>query len=150
MVTVLNVRRACIPRRVGLERLVDDVSQFAEIDDLVDPRIDLGSRHAEAKPSQIDVLAAAEIGMKPGPEFENGADPAGDFNFSAARGQRTGQDLEQGALAGPIPTDQSEYLATAKLERDVSQCPKFLGSDPAREQTRKDILRLVIDREYLR
>ena len=106
--------------------MVDDVSQFAKIDDLVDPRIDLRARHAKAKPAQIDVLAAAEIGMKPGPEFEDGTDPAGDFNFSAARGQRTGQDLEQGALARPIPADQPEHLATAKLERDVLQCPEFL------------------------
>ncbi len=142
---------ACLhSRRIGLERLVDDVAQFAKIDDLVNPPIDLGSRHAETEPAQIDVFAAAEIGVKPGPKLEDGADAAGDFNFSAARGQRAGQDLEQSALAGPIPTDQSEHLAAAKLERDVSQRPEFLWPDPPREQTRKDILRLVVDREYLR
>src|ERR1700749_800591 len=88
--------------------------------------------------------------MKPSPKFKDRANPAGDLNLSAARGQCPGEDLQQSALAGPISTHQTEYLATAKLERDVSQRPEFLWSDPTREQTSKYILRLVIDREHLR
>ena len=62
--------------RVALDRRVDELRDAGEVDDLVELARDLGALHAHDRALQEDVLAAGQIGMEAGGDFDQRADAA--------------------------------------------------------------------------
>ena len=63
-------------RRVVLDRLVDELLQLGEGDDLVEAAVDLLARHAVERGVDVDVLAAGQLGVEAGAELEQRRQPA--------------------------------------------------------------------------
>ncbi len=110
--------------RIALDRGVDEFLYAREIDDLVELAIDLLLPHAEDGAVQVDVLAAGQLGVEAGADLQQAGDPAADFGPSAARLGNSGENLEQGRLAGPVAPDDPQHLTLAHLEGDVAQRPQ--------------------------
>ena len=64
--------------------------------------------------------------MKTGPDLKEGADPAPHDDLALGRIGDPGEDLEEGALAGAVPSDDAENLAALDLEVDVLEGPEGL------------------------
>ena len=115
----------------------------AKRDDLVELARDLRLAHAEDGAVQEDVLAAGEVGMKPGAHLEQRSDAAVNLRFAFRRLGDARQDLQQRRLAGAVAADHADDLARANLVRDALQGPDRLrGGKPARrhpaERTRRE------------
>ena len=87
----IEVRRDCEgepdlhPRRVALDRDVDELANPGELDYLVELPFRLGSRHAEDRPVEKDVVAAAQLRVKACPHLEETANTTMDLGASRAR-----------------------------------------------------------------
>ncbi len=64
------------PRGVGLHRRVDEFLQLGEVDDLVEPLLDLASGEAEHDAVDEDVLASRDLGVKAGAQLDERGDAA--------------------------------------------------------------------------
>ena len=62
--------------RVALHRRVEEPTDLAELDDLVELALDLGSRHPQDGAVELDVLASGELGVEPGADLEQARHPA--------------------------------------------------------------------------
>ena len=58
------------PGRVVLHLLVDEPLELGELDDVVEPRIDVGALEPEHRGVHVHVLATGELGMEPRAELE--------------------------------------------------------------------------------
>src|SRR5262249_17147782 len=115
------------PRRVVLQRLVDERLDFRESYDLVKLCGDLALAHAHDRPVEINVLPSREVGMEARSHLDQGADAAADGKRSVCRGRDAGEDLENRALAGAVRPDQSDGLAPPDLEAHVTEGPELAG-----------------------
>ncbi len=57
-------------RRVVLHRRVDEPLEAGELDDVVEPAVDLALAQPQDRSVQVDVLAAGELGVEPGAQLE--------------------------------------------------------------------------------
>ena len=64
--------------------------------------------HPEDRAVQIDVLAAGQLGMEAGADFEQRSHPAVDLDAAFGRLGDSRQDLEQRALAGAVAADDPD------------------------------------------
>ena len=62
--------------RVELHLRVDEVADARELEDVVEVGLGLLAAQSEHGRVQVDVLAARQVGVEPGAEFEEGRDPA--------------------------------------------------------------------------
>src|SRR5687768_17149064 len=104
------------PAGVVLYLCVDELLDFGEIDDLVKLGVDLAPAHAEDRAVQVDVLAPAELRMKAGADLQQRADTADQVDRARGRLGDTREDLEQGAFARPVASDDADDLAAVNLE----------------------------------
>src|SRR5688572_7148293 len=61
-------------RRVALHGGVDELLQLREVDDTVEPCIDLPSAQAQDRAVEINVLSARQVRMESCPELDQGGD----------------------------------------------------------------------------
>ena len=84
------------PARVALDRRVDELLDLGELDDLVEPRRDLASAHAEDRAVEEDVLAPGQLGVEAGADLEQAADAAAQRDACPSVGSvMRDEDLEQ-------------------------------------------------------
>jgi hypothetical protein len=112
--------------RIALHRRVDELAHAREVDDLLEAVAHFGPRHAENRAIQEDVLAARQLGMEAGADFQQAGDAPADLDPARGRLGDARQDLEQGGLAGAVVADDADQLASLDLEIDVTQRPYFL------------------------
>jgi hypothetical protein len=123
-----------LARAVVLDLVVDERLELGEGDDVVEVALGLAAAQAEDGRVQVDVLAAGELAVEPGPELQQRGDPAPDLDRARGRGEDPGQHLEQGRLAGAVGADQADGLAGPDLEVDVLERPEPLGAGLAVQQ----------------
>ena len=111
------------PRRIGPYRAVDRVLELGEGDDLVEALPDVRAAEPVDRTVQEDVLAPREIGMKPGSELEQRADPSLRANASRCGLDDSGDDAQQRGLSRPVSSDEPDRLAAGNVERHVSKRP---------------------------
>ena len=64
--------------RVELDLPVDRLMELRELDDVVEPALDLAARKSHQRPSEVDVLAPRELRRNPGTHLDQCPDPARD------------------------------------------------------------------------
>ena len=119
-------------RRVALHRRVDQPLDVGEVDDLVEPLIDLLAGQAKQAAAQVDVLAAGQLGMKTRAQFDQRHDVAGDAHLAAGRPGDARDQLQQRGLAGAIAADDAQPGAFGHLERHVPERVDGRADLPAR------------------
>ena len=95
----------------------------AKIHDFVELAGNLGAAHAHDGAVHVDVLAAGHLGVESGAHFEEARDAAPCADGAGGGGGHAAQQLEERALAGAVPADDSHDVALFHLEVDVLQCP---------------------------
>ena len=95
--------------------------QLGELDDLVEALRDLALREPEHDAVDEDVLAAGDLGMKPGAELDERRDAAAAPSRAARRLRDAGDELQQRALARPVAADDAERAPARHGERDILQ-----------------------------
>src|SRR5262249_42166070 len=113
--------------RIAFHRGVDELLDAGELDNRVVGAVDLGAPHAEDRPVEVNVLAAGQLRMKAGTDFEQAAYSAADLSTSFGRRRDPAEDLQQRRLAGAVRTDHADHLALPSLEGDVLQRPDRLA-----------------------
>src|SRR5438094_7302021 len=106
------------------DRRLQESFDLGEGDDLVELAIDLAPLHTEDRAIEIDVLAAGQLGVEAGADFEQTADAAGDLDLALGRLGDTREDLEQRALAGAVAADDTDHFAAVHVEAHVLQGPE--------------------------
>ncbi len=116
------------PGRVRLHRRVDEVLQFRELDNLVKPPADVALAEAEHDAVDEDVLAAGNLGVKSGPQLDEGRDSSLHLHGSGRGFRNAGDKLERGALPRSVPADDGVGPARGYAERHALERRKrFFG-----------------------
>src|ERR1700730_7394181 len=105
--------------RVALHRGIEEFFDFCEGHYLVELAPDLGTRHAEDRAVEIEILAAGEFRVETGADLEQACDTAPQGNPPGGRFGDAAQDLEERALAGSVAPDDPQDLAALDLEADI-------------------------------
>ena len=113
--------------RVALDGRVDEPLHARELDDVVEPLLDLATLHPEDRAVQVDVLAAGELLVEAGSDLEQAPDAAADLGAALGRERDPREDLEQRRLARAVASDDAQDLALGHLERDVAKRPDLGG-----------------------
>ena len=117
--------------RIGFERLVDELADLGERQDVVEFRFDLLGREAQERPVEEDILAAAELVVEARAKLQQGIDAATDLDRAAGRTDDAADDLKQRGLAGAVLADDAEGFALADFERYILQGPVLGVTRPA-------------------
>src|SRR5262249_13316756 len=88
---------------------------------------ELSPPHAEDGTAQVDVLAAGQFWMESRSHLDQRGQASLDPDFTGRRRRHLRQQLEDGALAGTVVTDDAERLAARDLEGDVATRPDLGG-----------------------
>src|SRR3954453_1581571 len=99
------------PARIMLDRGVQKRPDLGEFDDGVELAMNLAAAHSEDRAIEIDVVPAAEFGMKAAADLEQRSDASVDRRASARRRRDPREDLQERALAGAIPPDHADHIA---------------------------------------
>ncbi len=144
------------PRRVVLDRRVDERLELREPHDAVVASPRVAVREAEQARVQVDVLGAGQIGMEADAELDQRRDAAVRRDRARRRPQDAGDDLQQRALARAVGPEQRDGLAARDRQRHaVERAERFAMRTPARvedaDQPRLQVPHAVVqDREVLR
>jgi hypothetical protein len=114
------------PAGVPLDGRVDELADAAELDDVVELRVDLAALHAEDRAVQIRVLTARELRVEAGADLEDAADAAADRRRPLRRRRDAREDLEKRRLAGAVLADEADHLPLLDRERHVLERPEVL------------------------
>src|SRR5262245_22715266 len=120
-------------RRIALDRSVDELLHAREGDDRVEALLDLALLHSQDGAVQVDVLAAGELVVEPGPDLEQRGDAPFHLDLAQGRVGDPREDLEQRALARAVAPDDADDLADIHVEGDVTQRPDGFGLRTAPE-----------------
>src|SRR5947199_4061003 len=91
--------------RVALDWGIDELLHLGEGYDLVELAGDLRLLHAQNGAVQENIVAARQLGMESGSDFEQRAYAAPDIYTALGRLGDAGQNLQQRALARTVPAD---------------------------------------------
>src|SRR5216117_547 len=114
--------------RVALHRRVDELLDLGERHDLVELPFYFGLAHSKDAAVEVDVLAACQVGMKAGANFDQRSDPSPNVKVALGRLGDAGEDLEERCLACAVPADETDDLAGFYLEGDILERPQELTS----------------------
>src|SRR5207244_1432777 len=97
-----------------------------EGDDAIELGLHLLAGEAEERAVEVDVVAAAQLGVEARAELDHRAQPPLGRERAFARLQDAGHGLEERALTRSIVADERERFPRRDLERDVAQRPEGL------------------------
>jgi hypothetical protein len=92
-----------------------------DLDDAVEALVDLAAREAEHDAVDVDVLAAGDLRMKAGAQFDQRGDASVDRHLSGCRFEDAGDDFQQRRFSGAVASDHAERFAAMDRERDLAQ-----------------------------
>src|SRR5262249_34312337 len=109
---------------IALHGRVDKLVDPGEIDDLVELLANFGTAHSEDRAVEEDVLAAGELGVETGADFQEAGDAAVDFDAASRRLGDLRENFEECAFSCPARTDDADTLSGLHVDRDVPQGPE--------------------------
>ena len=113
------------PGGVVLQLQVGEFAQLGEVDHRVEPVAHLLRGEAHHHPVEDDVLARGQLVVEADPELDEGGETACYLDRPGIGFVDARQQLQQGALAGAVATDDAEELALADLEGDAVEGAQF-------------------------
>ena len=120
------------PGAVMLQRRIDEICDLGEGDDLVEFSVDFLLAHAENRAVQIGILAAGQLRVKAGADFEQAAHAAADFGATDRGLGDAGENLQQVVLPAPLrpirPTTSPCAIRTK--HRAAPKSPRWPPDDP--------------------
>ena len=139
--------------RVVLQLLVDEALEPGELEDRVEPFLDLALVEPDQHRIDLDVRPGAELGVEADAELDEGREPPADPHRPGVGPVDAGKHLEQGALAAAVGAHDAEELPLRDGERDVAERVVALVAHPP-QRMREVLLQpralLVRDPERLR
>src|SRR3990172_13377853 len=112
--------------REMLDRGIQEFFNPRKIHDLIEFAGDLNPAHPKNSSVEVNILADCQLGVKTGSHFQKGTNPAVKIHPAGGWAGYTRQDLEQGALAGAIASDDADRFTTFDFEGDIIQRPEGL------------------------
>ena len=109
---------------IVFDGLVDEIPETGKIDDGLEALAHLPTAQAHDRAGQEDVFAACEVGMKAGPELQQGRDGAGGPDPAGGRNFRARQQGKQSAFTGAVGADNPQRLAAAHRKINIPQGPE--------------------------
>src|SRR5207247_7889878 len=106
---------------------VEEASDVRELLDRRNGSVHLFPRKTEERAVEVSVLAAAEVGVEPRADLEEGGDAAVHLERAAGRLGGASEELQERRLARAVRTDDAERLARRDREGDVLQRLHLLG-----------------------
>src|SRR5947207_7295874 len=106
-------------RRITLNRRVEECLDLCKGDNLVEFFADLIAAHSKDRAVEIDVLAAAQFGMKTCANLKQARDAAAQSDAARRWLSDAAQDLQKRALTRAVAADNSEDLALLHLETNM-------------------------------
>ena len=140
----------------------DDHAAGIALDGLIDEFADVGKGHdilitgrdflgTEAKNGGIepDVFPAGEFGIESAAQFQQGGHPSAGAHAARGGGKRAADDLQQGAFARAVATEDADALPPAHGKTDVPECPvrAIEAAPPAKDHLPEPVGRLGVDLE---
>jgi len=116
---------------VVLDGGVHVVFQFGEGHDALVALRHLRSGEPKEGAVEVEVLAAGELGAEARPELDHGGDLSVDGAAALGGPEDAREDLQERALAGPIPPDDAHDLPGSHGERDPAKRPQVRIVDTA-------------------
>jgi hypothetical protein len=113
------------PTRVAFDGSIDESIDLGERNDLVELPRDLLSAHTKDCAAQEDIFPSGKLRMKPRSDFEKTPYPSIYLDSTTARLRNPRKNLEQGGLAGPVPTDDAEHLTALDVKGEIPQRPQI-------------------------
>src|ERR1700716_1066229 len=104
--------------RIELHRCVDELFQLGKSDDVVEAGFNLGLLQSEEHPIDEDVLSPRHFLMKSDANAQQGRDAAAHSYRACRRLAHSGQEAQERALSGAVPSDQADRLALVDREID--------------------------------
>src|SRR5262249_26059390 len=115
-------------------RGVDELAQLGEVDDFVEPFLDLAFAEPQHDAVDEDVLAAGDLGMESRAQFDERRDAAFNADHAARRLGDAGHELESRALAATVAYHYAVSGAFRDGERHVGERRKrFAGLQVAHD-----------------
>ena len=138
--------------RVGLDGLIDEVADFGEGRNILVALVDLARREPQNRAVQVDVVPAAEFGVKSSAEFQQRRDAAMDIHRARGGMKDPRNHLQERTLAGAVLPDDAEGLAAFHLKTDIVKRPEILVALQTiqRQQLLEAVARRVVDRVTFR
>ena len=103
---------------ISLHRLVHVLTDVGKGGDVVEALVDHPAGDPEDGGVHVDVLASGELRVEARAQLEEGRDPPAHLDRAARGGERAGDHLEEGALAGTVPPEDPEAGGRGDLEGD--------------------------------
>ena len=111
--------------RVALDGRVEKTADLAEIDDLVELAPDLGTRHAEDRTVELDVLAAGELGVETRADLEQAATRPRISTLPSVGSVMCERTFSRVVLPEPLRPMIPSASTVVDLKVDVSQGPQI-------------------------
>ena len=109
---------------VILDGGVNEVFEAGELNNLLKLSVDFFGAHANDGAVEIDILAAAQLGVEADPHFEQRAHFAKDLHLAFCGASQARNDLEQSAFSGAVFANDSKDVPVVEAEVDVFEGPK--------------------------
>ncbi len=122
------------PRRVGLDRLVDELADAREFEDLVHPALDLRPGEPEQHAVDDDVLAPGDLGVKARAQLDQCRHPPADLHAPLSRPEDPADHLERSGLPRSVGPDQRHGLAGRHRQVEVVERGEPLARPQAAQQ----------------
>jgi hypothetical protein len=96
---------------------------------------------------QINIIAAGELGIEPGSEFEERRDAAHHADVAGGRSQNARHNPQHRTFAGAVSADNAEYFAAGDVEAQVIDGEKIPvpGAGIEAEEFREAAARRIVD-----
>ena len=120
-----------MPAGVALDRRVQELLDLGKGHDLVELALDLPALHPQDGAVQIDVFPAGQLRVKAGAHLQERSHPAPNRHPPLGGLGDAGEDLEQGALAGPVAADDAQNLALGDFQGHSSRAQMVSGAAAA-------------------
>lgn len=112
------------PARIVFHRHVNFIAKLGKIDDRTVRAFGDFFTESEDRRIQKDVFVARELVMKTRSEFDQRRDPLAHLDLAAGGLVNPAQKLEDGALAGSVPTHDTDKLTRFDFERNIVEYGK--------------------------
>ena len=105
--------------RVRAEGLMDEIADSGEFDDFVEAGFGLPAAQSQESGIQEDVFRSGQIRMEAGAQFEKGRHAARHGDAALSGLAQSGDETQQGALAGAVAAHDGQGFAALHLKGDV-------------------------------